>query len=90
MKPGTIRIRTNEMNHLIPYFAHLKLKDITNKRYQEALNNLTEKYLYSTLNGINQTGKMFFKKALEMRLIKNNSTEFAYLKKRKNKKPLNN
>lgn len=82
LKPGTIRIRNNEMNHLIPYFAHLKLKDITHKRYQEALNDLTEKYAYRTLEGINRTGKMIFKKALEMRLIKNNPTEFAYLKKK--------
>jgi len=82
VKPGTIRIRQHEINKLLPYFSLLKLKDITDKKYQEALNDLKEKgYADNTLDGVHRTGRMIFKKAIEMRLIKNDPTEFAYLKK---------
>lgn len=82
VKPGTIRIRQHEVNKLLPYFSLLKLKDITSKRYQDALNDLKQKgYADNTLDGVHRTGRMIFKKAIEMRLIKNDPTEFAYLKK---------
>ncbi|MGF6952848.1 integrase [Neobacillus sp. B4I6] len=82
VKPGTIRIRQHEINKLLPYFSLLKLKDITAKKYQDALNDLKEKgYADNTLDGVHRTGRMIFKKAIEMRLIKNDPTEFAYLKK---------
>ncbi|MDW2879543.1 MULTISPECIES: tyrosine-type recombinase/integrase [Bacillaceae] len=84
VKPGTIRVRLHEIDKLIPYFAQLKLKDITRKRYQDALNDLKEKgYSDSTMNGINRTGKMIFRKALEMEIIKKDPTAFSYLKKDK-------
>ncbi|MDR7074974.1 tyrosine-type recombinase/integrase [Fictibacillus barbaricus] len=82
VKPGTIRIRQHEINKLLPYFSLLKLKDITAKRYQDALNDLKEKgYADNTLDGVHRTGRMIFKKAIEMRMIKSDPTEFAYLKK---------
>ncbi|TYO69957.1 site-specific integrase [Rossellomorea marisflavi] len=84
VKPGTVRIRQHEIKKLNPYFSHLKLKDITAKRYQDALNDLKGKgYADNTMDGVHRTGRMIFKKAIEMRLIKNNPTEFAYLKKDK-------
>ncbi|MGB3566033.1 MAG: site-specific integrase [Priestia megaterium] len=68
----------------MPYFARLKLKDITGKNYQDALNDLKEQgYSDSTMSGINRTGRMIFRKALELELIKKDPTEFAYLKKDK-------
>ncbi|WP_409291119.1 tyrosine-type recombinase/integrase [Peribacillus sp. SCS-37] len=82
VKPGTIRIRQHEINKLLPYFSLLNLKAITSKQYQDALNDLKEKgYADNTLDGVHRTGRMIFKKAIEMRLIKNDPTEFAYLKK---------
>ncbi|MDQ0273872.1 Arm DNA-binding domain-containing protein [Cytobacillus purgationiresistens] len=42
VKPGTIRVRLHEINKLLPYFARLKLKDVSVKKYQEALNDLKE------------------------------------------------
>jgi integrase len=35
------------------------------------------------LDGVHRTGRMIFKKAIEMRIIKRDPTEFAYLKKDK-------
>lgn len=68
----------------MPYFARLKLKDITRKNYQDALNDLKEQgYSDSTMSGINRTGRMIFRKALELKLNKKDQTDFAYLKKDK-------
>ncbi|MFC5464029.1 Arm DNA-binding domain-containing protein [Lederbergia graminis] len=39
VKRGTIRVRLHEIGRLLPYFARLKLKDITRKMYQDALND---------------------------------------------------
>jgi len=87
VKPGTIRVRIHEINKLLPYFAQLKLKDITGKKYQDALNDLKDRgYSDSTREGIHRTGRMIFRKALEMEHIKKNPTEFSYLKKDKNNK----
>ncbi len=84
VKPGTIRVRLHEIGKLLPYFAQLKLKDITRKMYQDALNDLKEQgYSNSTREGIHRTGRMIFRKALELELIKKDPTEFAYVKKDK-------
>ncbi|MDC3418603.1 site-specific integrase [Aquibacillus salsiterrae] len=84
VKPGTIRVRLHEIGKLLPYFAQLKLKDITRKMYQDALNDLKDQgYSDSTRDGINQTGRMIFRKALELEVIKKDPTEFAYVKKDK-------
>lgn len=84
VKPGTIRIRQHEIDKWMPYLANLKLKDISKKRYQDALNDLKERgYADNTLDGVHSTGRMIFKKAIEMGNIKKDPTEFAYLKKSK-------
>ncbi|WP_301107117.1 site-specific integrase [Sporosarcina sp.] len=84
VKPGTIRVRIHEINKLLPYFSRLKLKDISRIRYQDALNDLKDRgYSDSTREGINRTGRMIFRKALELELIKKDPTEFAYVKKNK-------
>ncbi len=88
VKLRTIRVRIHEINKLLPYFAQLKLKDITRKRYQDALNDLKDReYSDSTREGIHRTGRVIFWKALELELIKKDPTEFSYLKK--DKKQLN-
>ncbi|WP_078543027.1 site-specific integrase [Litchfieldia alkalitelluris] len=82
VKPGTIRVRLHEIGRLLPYFAQLKLKDITRKMYQDALNDLKDQGLAdSTREGINRTGRMILRKALELEIIKKDPTEFAYVKK---------
>jgi Arm DNA-binding domain/Phage integrase, N-terminal SAM-like domain len=84
VKPGTIRVRLHKIGKLLPYFGQLKLKDITPKRYEDALNDLKDQgYSDSTREGIHRTDRMIFRKALEFELIKKDPTEFAYLKKDK-------
>ncbi|GEL76663.1 site-specific integrase [Tenuibacillus multivorans] len=84
VKPGTIRVRQHEINNLLPYLANLKLKHINRETYQNALNDLKEKgYADNTLSGIHRTGRMIFRKAIEMEKIKRDPTEFAYIRKTK-------
>ena len=84
VKPGTIRVRLHEIGKLMPYFAQLKLREITRKIYQDALNDLKgQGYSDSTMDGIHRTGRMIFRKALELEAIKKDPTEYAYLKKDK-------
>lgn len=75
VKPGTTRIQQHDINKLLPYFSLLKLKDISSKQYQDALNDLNpvkEKGCAdNTLEGVHRTGRMIFKKAIEMRQIRN-------------------
>ncbi|MET3683253.1 integrase [Alkalibacillus flavidus] len=84
VKPGTIRIRQHEINKLLPFLSNLKLKDISRKIYQNALDNLKENgFADNTLSGVHRTGRMIFRKAIEMEKIKKDPTEFAYLKRTK-------
>ncbi|MEA3318445.1 MAG: site-specific integrase [Bacillota bacterium] len=79
-KPGTVRVRQKERLRLLDYFAKLKLKSITRKQYQDALNDLKERgYAKQTMNGIHVTGRMIFKKAIELELLIKDPTEFAYV-----------
>ena len=81
LKPGTIRVRRHEIDKLLPYFAYIKMKDVTTNMYQEALDDLIGKYAYNTVKGINRTGRMIFKKAIELEVIKRDPTEFTSIKK---------
>nr|WP_280518664.1 tyrosine-type recombinase/integrase [Lederbergia wuyishanensis] len=79
VKPGTIRIRRHEINNLLPYFKNIKMADITQQQYQNALGKLNQKFARNTLDGIHRTGRMIFRKALEKEIIKKDPTEFAYI-----------
>lgn len=82
VKTSTVRVRTHEIKRLLDYFAKLKLKDVNRKSYQDALNGLKERgFANNTLDGAHRTGRMIFKKAVEMELIKKDPTEYAYVPK---------
>jgi len=49
--------------------------------YQDALDDLIEEYAYNTVKGINRTGRMIFKKAIELEIVKKDPTEFTSIKK---------
>lgn len=82
VKESTVRVRKHEIGRLLPYFARIKLRDITRKRYQDALNDLKEQGLSDiTISGIHVTGRMIFRKAIEFELIKNDPSQFATVPK---------
>ncbi|MBU9723650.1 MULTISPECIES: tyrosine-type recombinase/integrase [Bacillaceae] len=81
-KPGTIRLRKYGINKLLPYLAHIKLKNVSEEMFQEALNDLKASNLAkSTLEGILATGKMIFDMAVHKKLIREDPAKKAYIKK---------
>lgn len=84
IKISTLRSRKYAADKFMPYFAHIKMKDITRKKYQDALNDLKSQGLSdNTLDGIHNTGKMMFNRAIEFNLIKGNPTKYARVHKTK-------
>lgn len=82
VKISTIRVRQHEIGKLIPYFGKLRLRDITKKRYQDALNNLkSQGYADNTIDGVHRTGRMIFKRAVELEVIKSDPTEYSFVPK---------
>lgn len=83
VKPSTFNMRKPTVAKFLSLFANTKMKDITDLRYQEAINGMYEKgYSHNYLIGINAVGKLIFKKAIELKVIKNNPTEFAKIPKK--------
>lgn len=87
-KISTHRMRDWEVGWLKPYFNKLKLRNITRDIYQDALNHLKENgkkkgvgYADNTLIGIHSTGRAIFKKAVELGVIRNDPTQYAYVPK---------
>lgn len=82
VKVSTIRIRKHEIGRLKPFFSLNKIKTITRKMYQGALSDLVRQGLsYGTLTGIHCTGRMIFKKAVELGYIKADPTQYAVIPK---------
>lgn len=82
VKTSTIRVRKHEIARLMDYFAKLKMRSITRKKYQDALNDLKKRgYADNTIEGAHGTGRMIFKKAVEWGMIKVDPTEYAYVPK---------
>jgi integrase len=88
-KISTHRVRDHEVGRLMPYFKKLKMKTITRDQYQEALNHLKENgkkegvgYADNTLDGVHGTGRAIFKKAVELGIIRNDPTQYAYVPKK--------
>ncbi|MEE6450498.1 site-specific integrase [Gottfriedia acidiceleris] len=77
-KISSVELRKKELKKLLHYFSNIRLKDISKLKYQQALNDLHEKgYVRTTIEGIHTAGRMLFRKAVELEIIKNNPTEFA-------------
>jgi len=82
VKVSTVSVRKHEFGRLMLYFARNKVKSVTRKMYQNALNKLKEEGLaITTLEGIHCTGRMIFKKAVELRYIKVDPTQYAIIPK---------
>jgi integrase len=82
VKESTVRVRKHEISRLLDYFAKLKLKDITRKIYQDALNDLMKRqFAKNTIEGAHRTGRMIFKKAIELEILKKDPTEFTHVPK---------
>lgn len=82
VKISTVRVRQHEISKLMTYFGKLRLREITKKRYQDALIHLKgQGYADNTVDGVHRTGRMIFKRAVELEVIKSDPTEYAFVPK---------
>lgn len=79
VKVSTIRVREKQIKNLLSYFKDVRLKDVTKVMYQDMLFELNESLSKNTLSGVNATGKMIFKKAVELDYLKEDPTQYAML-----------
>lgn len=78
VKISTLRARKSEIDHLVDYFGHMKIKDINRAVYQDFLDYLNSKeYSFNTISGIHTTASMIFKYARQEDIILKSPTEFA-------------
>ena len=79
VKVSSVRVRRHEMERLKQVIDNIPIKNVTYKMYQDAIDELSERYAYRTLKGIHTTARMIFKKALQLEVIAKDPTEFAEL-----------
>jgi len=78
VKESTVRTRKIQIARFFPFLAQLKLKNITRKQYQDALNSFKEQGLAEvTTKGAHHAARMIFKKAIEFELIRSDPTQYA-------------
>lgn len=83
VKDGTIRLRTYGIKFLNKHFGKLKLKEVTQKKYQAMLDELFNlERSHETITSYHSTGTMIFRKAMELEMIKKNPTEFIEVPKK--------
>ena len=91
VKISTVRVRKHETNRLKSHFGIAKLREITHKMYQNFLFSESKDLAFNTLTGVHRTARMLFRKAIELKYIKEDPTDYAVVpKKRKTVEELEN
>jgi integrase len=75
VKISSVRAREKEMKHFISVWGPFQINRITKKMYQERMLDLSEKYSKNYLDEIAATGRMIFRQAVELGVMKVNPTE---------------
>lgn len=84
VKESTVRVRKHEIGLLMSYFKNSLIRGVTKRMYQHALNDLMkQEYANNTISGAHGTGRMIFKRAVELDMIKIDPTQFARIPKTK-------
>lgn len=82
-KESTIYTRDQQVRKIKGYFKEVKLKDVTPIMYQKFLIEMSKEYSDNSLSNLHAVARMIFKKALEIKYIKDDPTQFAELPKEK-------
>lgn len=82
VKVSSVRARDKEMQHFIKVWGPYPISKITKKMYQERILDLFEKYSQNYMDGIHACGRMLFRQAVELGLMKINPTENFRLPKK--------
>jgi hypothetical protein len=83
VKVSSVRAREKEMKHLINVWGPYPISKITKKMYQDRIIYLSEQYSHNYMDGLHACGRMIFRQAVELGLMKvNPSSTVLCLKKR--------
>jgi integrase len=83
-KISSIDSRKSHLNHLVDKFGYIKINIITRRMYQEFINEFFSKgYSDSSISSIHATGRMIFRYAINLEVIKKNPSENITLPKNK-------
>lgn len=82
VKNSTIRLRKKEIKILNRYFAKIPIGSITPIRYQKMINEISNEYVRTTVEGVNTTAGMIFKQAIKDKIIKDNPKEGVVIPKK--------
>ncbi|OKL37599.1 tyrosine-type recombinase/integrase [Domibacillus mangrovi] len=82
-KSSSARTRKVNLKQLTEPWSKVPLRKITKKMYQERLYELSSEYSKNYLQAIHTSGKMLFKRAIDLELIKTDPTENFKLPKKK-------
>jgi integrase len=78
VRNSTVDIRRDRLKLIVEYFAHIQMKKVTKLKYQEMLDDLKIRgYARKTISSIHETGRLIFKKALELEVIAADPTAYA-------------
>lgn len=83
---STVRIRKGSFDRFKKEIGNIDMNKITHKMYQTAIDNLAEKYSWNTVQAINSTIKLMYKKAKQMEMVIKDPTQYAELPKKPSKK----
>jgi integrase len=91
VKVSSVRARDKEMKHFISVWGPYSISRITKKMYQDRIFDLSEQHSQNYMDGIHACGRMIFRQAVELGLMKINPTEnFKIPKKQKSVEELEN
>ncbi len=82
VKENTVLKRVHETGVMLDYFKEAKLQNISTPIYQDFLLSLSDQFAESTIRKINITGRMVFRKAIELKYIRENPTEYVVIPKK--------
>ncbi|WP_110926843.1 site-specific integrase [Bacillus massiliglaciei] len=82
VKVSSVRAREKEMKHFISVWGPYPISKITKKMYQDRILDLFERYSQNYMDGIHACGRMIFRQAVELGLMKINPTENFRLPKK--------
>src|SRR3954467_15818553 len=74
-KVSSVRARRKESNVLLKQWKNTQIKNINKAVYREYLNELSKGYSLNYMDGIQSTGRMIFKFAVESDWLQQNPTE---------------
>jgi hypothetical protein len=74
-KASSVRARRKESNVLLKQWKNTQIKNINKAVYREYLNELSKGYSLNYMDGIQSTGRMIFKFAVESDWLQQNPTE---------------